>query len=216
MIAPPSPPSHDELEALIKEARERQLRRRLLGAAAVAIAAAVGLGLYALTTGARPGGTTSGSPGIGVPVCRSGQLSTSAEFTASGGSTLLPVAMSNTSSLACALPRARPDVQLLFRAKPFPIEQEPWSAPHAYGSPAGRVIVPGKTTVVELAWRDWCPHPAAEATTGDVNVVLRFPGGLQVTALETGPDVPGPVLPACGEVVDPPQQVAVSQLLRQP
>jgi hypothetical protein len=37
-LAPPKP-SHDELEALIKEARQRQLRRRLLGAAGVAIAA---------------------------------------------------------------------------------------------------------------------------------------------------------------------------------
>jgi hypothetical protein len=149
-----------------------------------------------------------------VPVCRSGQLSTSAEFTASGGITLLPVTMSNASSLACALPRGRPDVQLLFRAKPFPIEQEPWSAPHPYGAPAGRVLAPGKTALVELAWRDWCPRPAAAATTGDVNVVLRFRGGPRVTALETSPDVPGPVLPACGEVVDPPQRVAVSQLLR--
>ena len=38
MIAPPKPPAHDELEALIKEARERQLRRRLLGAAGIAVA----------------------------------------------------------------------------------------------------------------------------------------------------------------------------------
>jgi hypothetical protein len=47
MIAPPRPPSHDELEALIKEARARQLRRRLLGAASIATAAAAGLGIYA-------------------------------------------------------------------------------------------------------------------------------------------------------------------------
>jgi hypothetical protein len=76
------------------------------------------------------------------------------------------------------------------------------------------VLAPGKTALVELAWRDWCPRPAATATTGDVNVVLRFRGGPRVTALETSPDVPDPVLPACGEVVDPPQRVAVSQLLR--
>jgi hypothetical protein len=50
MIAPPRPPSHDELEALIKEVRQRQLRRRLLGAAVVAISAAIGLGAYAFTT----------------------------------------------------------------------------------------------------------------------------------------------------------------------
>ena len=43
MTAPPKPPPHDELEALIKEARARQLRRRLLGAAGIAVAAATGL-----------------------------------------------------------------------------------------------------------------------------------------------------------------------------
>ena len=51
MIAPPKPPTNDDLEALIKEARERQLRRRLLGAAGVAIAAVLGLSLYALVAG---------------------------------------------------------------------------------------------------------------------------------------------------------------------
>jgi hypothetical protein len=51
MIAPPKPPSYDDLEALIREARERQLRRRLLGAAGIAIAVAIGLSAYALVAG---------------------------------------------------------------------------------------------------------------------------------------------------------------------
>lgn len=213
MVAPPKPPSHAELEALIKEARARQVRRRLIGAAAVATAAAVGLGIYALTIGAEGGRTNSGSPGTAPPVCRSGQLSTSAEFTASGGSTFLPVTMSNTSSVACSLPRRRPDVQILFRATPFPIEQQSWSAPRDFGSPAGDVLAPGRTALVELSWRDWCPHPFAAPTTGRVNVVLHFRGGLRISALETSPEgvQPGPVLPACGEVAN--HAVAVSQLL---
>src|SRR5215470_155638 len=63
MIAPPRPPSHDELEALIKEARARQLRRRLLGAAGVAIAAGLGLCIYAfMASGSRGVGTSSGNP----------------------------------------------------------------------------------------------------------------------------------------------------------
>jgi Protein of unknown function (DUF4232) len=62
MIAPPKPPpSHDELEALIKEARARQLRRRLFGAAGVAIAAASGLVVYAFAIGGtQPTNTASG------------------------------------------------------------------------------------------------------------------------------------------------------------
>ena len=51
MIAPPKPPAHEDLELLIKEARARQLRRRLLGAAGVAIAAALGLSIYAFVAG---------------------------------------------------------------------------------------------------------------------------------------------------------------------
>lgn len=62
--SPPRPPSQDELDALIREARERQLRRRLLGAAAVAITAAASLGIYAVFSAgsSRP---TSGAPGWG-------------------------------------------------------------------------------------------------------------------------------------------------------
>ncbi len=51
MIAPPSPPLHEDLELLIKEARDRQLRRRLIGAAGIAIAAAVSLGIYVAARG---------------------------------------------------------------------------------------------------------------------------------------------------------------------
>lgn len=51
ILAPPPRHPADELEALIREARERQLRRRLLGAAAVAIGAAIGLGVYGLLLG---------------------------------------------------------------------------------------------------------------------------------------------------------------------
>jgi len=69
MIAPPRPPSRDDLEALIEEARARQLRRRLLGAAGVAIAAALGLSVYALTIGGQPAASTAQKGSSGVPFC---------------------------------------------------------------------------------------------------------------------------------------------------
>jgi len=53
MIAPPRPPSPDDVEALIREAHARQARRRLLGAAGIAITVAIGLSAYALFIGAR-------------------------------------------------------------------------------------------------------------------------------------------------------------------
>jgi hypothetical protein len=216
MIAPPKSPAQNELEALIKEARARQLRRRLLGAAGVAIAAALGLGVYALTIKGGGSATIGGSPGTATQVCRSSQLSTSAEFAAAAGTTFLPVAMKNTGNHECVLPKGRPVVQILFRAKRVPIKQQPWSAPGDFGRTAGRVLSAGSTAVVELSWRDWCPHPATAPTTGNVRLLLRFRDGLRIAALESSPDVPGPALPACDEVVDPPQGVDVSQLLRQP
>ena len=79
MIAPPRRQSHDELEALIKEARARQLRRRLLGATGVAIAAALGLSMYAVMTGGSVNGVTQANAGrASAPFCRSAQLSGSA------------------------------------------------------------------------------------------------------------------------------------------
>jgi hypothetical protein len=53
MLAPPKPPSHDELEALIKEARARQIRRRAAGVGALALAAAVAIVSYSLAGGNR-------------------------------------------------------------------------------------------------------------------------------------------------------------------
>lgn len=215
MLAPPKPPPHDELEALIKEARERQLRRRLLGAAGVAIVAALGLGAYALTIGGRTRSSGTSLTRAGVPPCRSSQLLTSAMFGASGGTTFNPVQLTNTSGRACALPAGTPALQILFRGKPFPIAQQSWRGSlRAWGTPAGRTLAAGKQAFVELRWRDWCPRPAQAPLRGAVTLVLRFDGGLRVTAPQSSPDVPGPALPGCGEVVHPRQGVDISPLLR--
>jgi photosystem II stability/assembly factor-like uncharacterized protein len=64
VVAPPKPPRPDELEALIREARARQWRRRALFAAAIAVVAGgVGLSVWA----AIPGGGTGVSDGGGRP-----------------------------------------------------------------------------------------------------------------------------------------------------
>jgi hypothetical protein len=215
MLARPKPPQ-DDLELLIKEARARQLRRRLLGAAAVAIVAALGLSAYALAIGGgghakQTGGSASGGP----PLCRSSQLSTSAGFGAAAGTVFDPVEVANTSSHACSLPEGIPHLQLVFRGKVFSIEERPWTTvPSDFGVPAGRVLAPGRKAFVEIAWRDFCPHPAAAPQTGSVTIALRFADGLRTSALQIPPDVPGPSLPWCGEVVRPPPAVGVTRLLR--
>jgi hypothetical protein len=93
MLAPPLPPSPDEREALIREARARQLRRRLLGAAGVAVAAAFGLSAYAITIGGDSrANLSSAAADAGLPECpRAAYRSRSAERAVSWCIYWLPV-----------------------------------------------------------------------------------------------------------------------------
>jgi Protein of unknown function (DUF4232) len=108
MIAPPKPPAPDELEALIKEARERQLRRRLLGAAGVAVAAAVGLSLYASFSGAT---RTTAPTGRGRPLPAAARCSTAGgwklalngDWSEPTGQHTAPVVLKRLGSTACTL-----------------------------------------------------------------------------------------------------------------
>ena len=66
ILAPPQHPA-DEPEALIREARERQRRRQALAAAVVALAAAVGLSVWAAIPGRGGGGSRpAGGPRAGA------------------------------------------------------------------------------------------------------------------------------------------------------
>jgi photosystem II stability/assembly factor-like uncharacterized protein len=70
VVAPPEPTRPDELEALIREARARQWRRRALFAAAIAVVAGVGLSVWA----AIPGGGTGVSDGGGRPAAAASSI----------------------------------------------------------------------------------------------------------------------------------------------
>jgi hypothetical protein len=73
--APARPPSQHETEALIREARQRQLRRRLLGAAAVAVAAAAVLSVNSLVTDGGRSSTGGRAPvGVALSMCRMSSL----------------------------------------------------------------------------------------------------------------------------------------------
>jgi hypothetical protein len=208
--SPPRPPA-EEVEALIPEARDRQRRRRLLGAASVAIAAAVGISLYAVTGGQTRTRAARNAPGGGLPLCRSSHLSTSASLSGAAGTALDPTIITNTSNTACALPTGRPVVRITFRGKPIATRETSWGSGIQFGTtPAGRVLKPGEKVYVELGWDDFlCPRPAQAPTTGRVMLVLLFRGGLQLTTPETTPEgVPG--LPGCGESPHPPPGLAVS------
>ena len=116
MIAPPKPPSHDELEALIKEARARQLRRRLIGAAGVAIASALALGIYGLTVGParQPAAVPKPHPRVALP-CSSGggwRLTLDGVWSEPTGAHTAPLRITRIGTQPCAL-EGYPTVALL-------------------------------------------------------------------------------------------------------
>jgi hypothetical protein len=191
MIAPPRPPSHDELELLIKEARERQLRRRLLGAAGIAIAAAIGLGVYAVTIGgvsnvAQP---TAQGGRASAPLCRSTQLSGSAYFQGATQTMLGGVTILNTSDAACTLPNRRPAAYINWHGKRLPTNEAAMPAPAGF-SRVG-LLAPDTKASVFWQWRS-CGGPGPRAAVRPT-IELPFGHGLVVTARS------GDVTPAfCG------------------
>jgi Protein of unknown function (DUF4232) len=181
MLAPPKPLSHDELEALIKEARARQLRRRLLAAGALAVAAAIGLTVYALTAG--QGGRSSAANGLPsgtAPLCRSSRLAVAAIWDGAGGNLFNFFTVTNKGGSACSLPLGRPTVLLTRNGSQLKVEERAFSHNFYPGKPV-HTLAPGGRAVVHLDWWNWCgPHVGFAQTT--TTVTARFAGGLRVTA----------------------------------
>jgi hypothetical protein len=207
MIAPPKPPAPDERELLIREARERQLRRRLLGAAGVAVAAAIGLSLYAFGTSGNSDRTSGGSPNTspGAPLCRASQLSASANGLNGGGFGTMdgPAVVTNVSDTACSLPSGRPRIRMLWRGRILPTRE----TKGASQGPALLVLAPHKRAAIFLTWSNWCGKPT-EGTVSRIRAtfLLRFGGELRVDAPGWVATMPGCLSPRHGSVlaVSPP------------
>jgi hypothetical protein len=179
MLAPPKPP-HDELELLIKEARERQLRRRLLGAAGLAVSAALGLAVYALTVGGnQPAESTAQRGPAVVPFCRSAQLSGSTGFQGATQTMLGGVTIQNTSNAACSLPQLRPLVTISWRGKVLPTEERPMRTGPPW--PRAHVLAPGRKASVFWQW--WtCGAIGVPQAAVRPTLTLRFGPRLVVSA----------------------------------
>ena len=181
MIAPPKPPSHDELEALIKEARARQLRRRLLGAAGIAIAAAVGLAVYALTSGGGFLSTNGDSLGLdGAPNCRSSRLKTEPVFFEGVPGARAGVGITNASAAACSLPSGIPHIRLFWHGQRLAVRQIRVAHPFRQaGEPVVHVLRPGKSAQIDFDWRNWCGRPKLSNYPRDFPTLrFEFRGGL--------------------------------------
>jgi hypothetical protein len=180
MLAPPKPPTYDELEALIKEARARQLRRRLLGAAGVAITAALGLGIYAFLTGGSPANLAQPSASGGRvtgPPCRATQLSASAGLQGATQSLLGGATITNTGNASCSLPQGRPFVRFSLDGKALRVRERSWPYRFTNARPV-HVLLPHGQAVIYLQWWNWC------GKTGPTSVQLRFGHDLNVPAPE--------------------------------
>jgi hypothetical protein len=186
--SPPRPPSQETPEALIPEARQRQRRRWLIGAAWLALTAALVLGIHAITTGGGTPATIGGSSGggSGPPLCRSKQLET--KHLAPGlpavfnQVSLLGVGITvvaNTSRAACSLPT--PEVSIYSHGQRLGVQQVQGLAfrigPKA---PPTHVLEPGKSAQIDLTWRNWCGSPTLYGTRELKRVSVRLGSALTV------------------------------------
>jgi hypothetical protein len=180
MIAPPKSSSHDELEALIKEARARRLHRRLLGAAGIAVAAALALGVYAVTSSSSGSSISGGSrnPSAGASPCRSSQLAAQADFNHTGGTPSIfgGVMIYNMGHSNCSLPHQRPIVLMSSSRGRVPIREYAFEHElvNQLGGPVP-LMARGAFAEVYLLWSNWCAKPASALT-------LRLGDGAQVVA----------------------------------
>src|SRR5262245_41600338 len=132
MIAPPKPPA-DEPDLLIKEARERQLRRRLFGAAGVAVTAAVAVPVHAIPIRDPGGGPAPARGGSAVaPLCRSSQLAASAYFQGATQTMLGGITIRNSSGVACSLPDTRPAARMSWDGQWLPTHEVAMPAPTGF------------------------------------------------------------------------------------
>ena len=195
MISPPRRPP-DELELLIREARARQLRRRLLGAATVAIAAAVGLSVYGLLLGNGPPQTSTARAGTPPPLCRASQLSVAMFFEGATQTMLGSAKITNTSAATCSLPEARPTVRVSWRGRPLPVRERSMPLPSSFPFEFRRVRVlapAGKTYVLMQWWDTWFCAQRLQNWSFDPRFALRFTG---LTFFGTATRMP---VPNCGK-----------------
>jgi hypothetical protein len=188
MIAPPKPPSRGDLEALIKEARERQLRRRLLGSGGVAIAAAIGLCAYAVAIGGHSSRTNRPVPSARtVARCQASQLSASSYWNGAAGTLINVFSIANRGSSTCSLPPERPLALLRWHGSLLKVSERASSLEALVPGKPLHILAPGRRAAVYMQWWNWCGRPQNGLIA---TVALRFHDGLRVTAQRVSGEPP--------------------------
>jgi hypothetical protein len=179
VLAPPKPPA----ELLVKEARERQRRRRLLGAAGVAVVAGLALGAFAVAGGFGQSRAARAPVGPGgVPLCRSSQISVSYPMligVLGPGRNGLPVMTNNGGT--CSLPLRPPTAQVAWNGTTLRTHQLPGHGIYlASWQPLRtvRFLQHGQKAAISFYWQNWCgpPHSYRPLLT----VHLRFDSELAI------------------------------------
>ena len=171
--SPPRPPSQDELDALIREARERQLRRRLLGAAAIAITAAASLGIYAVFSGGSSHPTAGASDSGLATTCPLSTLPLSLQTQRTATQAVTFLTIRNPQLLTCSI-TAPVVLEITENGHRAPVSDNPLRATlHATLRGARSTIWPQSG----VWWANWCgPRNGFRITArvGSHSVSTRF------------------------------------------
>jgi hypothetical protein len=191
--SPPRPPAQDDPEALIPEARERQLRRRLAVAAALALCAAAALGIYSVFASSGKASAGSGRPrGLTGSDCRTANFA-AREIAISGAGSLYRFGLQLTNrGSACRLggypvlrlSDANGTIPFLFRY---------------LGKP--RLTVPQRRSIFTIIGQARCDLGGIRST---VKTTLGFPNDPHATTFTSplgGPSICKSGIPSEGRVV---------------
>jgi uncharacterized protein DUF4232 len=194
--SPPRPPTQDELDALIREARQRQLRRRLVGVAFVALAASAALAIHSVLASSGKASASSGqSRGLVLSACRMPNFAIN-EIPISGADALdrFGLQFTNQSSSPCRL-----DGYPVLRFSdskgviPFLVR---------YLGKLRAVTVPGRHAIFTVFSKFRCDIGVSRST---IKTTIGFPGQRQGSAALTsrlgGPSICKPGIPSEGRWV---------------
>jgi len=202
IASPPRPPTQDDPEALIPEARERQRRRWLIGGASVVVAVALGLLISAIAGGGTLLGSIRGPLGLeGAPSCKPAALIARFSLEGAGffGETAGGLVVRNQGNSSCSL-SARPRVSLQWNRHDLAgLPETPLVGYRP--DPAQRLtrtLRPGRWAFAPLRWSDWCKQRPWNRGASSLTLSLRLPTGTMDVRMHHPSGTPGPQCSAPG------------------